>query len=61
MNVADLLARAQSILRAIFLTLPNIALGLAVFAVFALVAWLASRAVRAVLARTGQPAGLQVV
>lgn len=61
LDFADFLRRIQAILRGIALTLPNVALGIVVFAVFWLGSRLLSRLVRSVIRRAGQRPGVRVV
>ncbi|RYZ32340.1 MAG: mechanosensitive ion channel [Propionibacteriaceae bacterium] len=56
-----LLARLGSMGRSALLMLPNLAVGLVVLLVFWLVSRLLGRLVRSIVARAGQPAGVQVV
>ncbi len=57
----DLIARLEAMGRSLLLTLPNLAIGVLVLLVFWLVSRLLSRGVRSVVARAGQPSGVQVV
>ena len=56
-----LLARLESMGRSLLLALPNLAVGVVVLLVFWLVSRILTRAVRSVVARAGQPAGVQTV
>ena len=59
--IDGLLARLESMARSLLLALPNLAVGVVVLLVFWLVSRLLTRLVRSVVARAGQPTGVQVV
>lgn len=59
--IEDLLARLSGMSRSLVLALPNLAVGVVVVVVFWLVSRLLTRVIRSVVARAGQPSGVQVV
>lgn len=60
-DVSDLLGRVQKIVGSLFLALPNIILGLVVFALFWGISWLLKKSIRGAAHRAGQPQGVQMV
>lgn len=60
-QLEPILTRFQTLTQSLLASLPNVALGLVLFALFWFISGLARRSVQALAARAGQPAGIALV